>query len=67
MISDEGQQRAANTMREAAELNLRAANLISDSIHQLTGLIGQGYGTNLDQIIEQLKIYNERRNSSDHD
>jgi hypothetical protein len=55
MISDEGQFRAACEMVNAAQQNLRAANLFSESVQQLGFLLGQGYGKNLEILIEELK------------
>lgn len=55
MNSDEGQQRAANTSWSAAEMNLRAANMFQESVYKLETLLGQGYGSNLDKLIELLE------------
>lgn len=34
---------------------MRAANMIQDATHRLELLFGQGYGTNLDRLIEALE------------
>ena len=54
-MNSEEMMRAACIMREAAETNLRAANMVNDSVNQLQVLIGQGYGNNMDLLIEQLQ------------
>ena len=54
MISDEGQNRAAYTMLEASQNNLRAANIIDDAVNRLTPLLGEGYGNQIGQLIETL-------------
>ncbi len=60
MISDEGQRSAAYTMQSAAELNMRAANEFSESVRQLQLLLGQGYGTNIDALIDALREFNQK-------
>ena len=39
----------------AASEMMRAANIIDDATHRLTQLFGQGYGSNLDRLIEALE------------
>lgn len=58
MITDEGQQRAANTMHEAAEMHLRAANTFSESVRTLEVLLGEGYGNNISRLVEELQKLN---------
>lgn len=55
MNTDEGQMNAAVIIRDAAENNLRAANIFADAVRELTMLIGSGYGNNVEQIIELLR------------
>lgn len=61
MISDEGQKSAAYTMSSAAELNMRAANIMSESVHTLQILLGEGYGNNIEQLIAELRRFNDNK------
>ncbi len=46
---------ASIRMASAASEMLRAANMIEDATLRLERLFGQGYGTNLDRLIEALE------------
>ena len=61
MISDEGQRQAASTMRDAAEMNLRAADMIQQAVFTLQTLIGEGYGNAVSRLVQQLETQEERR------
>lgn len=52
-------QSAGYVMRDAASDMQRAANTIEDCTTRLERLFGQGYGTNLDRLIEALEKQNE--------
>lgn len=58
MLSDEGMRSAACDMSRASSEMLRAANMISESVNTLQVLMGQGYGNNLEQLLEELKKLN---------
>lgn len=45
---------ASYKMQNASSEMLRAANMIEDATQRLERLFGQGYGTNLDLLIEAL-------------
>lgn len=42
-------------MRDAAQCNRLAAETFREAVYQLNVLIGQGYGNNLEQLLEVLK------------
>ena len=46
---------ASCKMSNAASEMMRAANMVQDATHRLELLFGQGYGTNLDRLIEALE------------
>jgi hypothetical protein len=55
MISDEGQMNAARVMRDAAEMNQRAANDIAESVRQMQMLFDAGYGGTAPRLLEELE------------
>lgn len=57
-INTEAMIIAANIMDNAADSMLRAASQMDDCVHRLTLLLGQGYGSNLEIMIEQLEKLN---------
>ncbi len=54
-IDTEGMQTAARRMNEAADNFTRAADRMEESVNRLTMLLGQGYGNNLEKIIQLLE------------
>lgn len=48
--------RAGYNMQSAANDMLRAANAIEECTRKLEMLFGQGYGSNLDRLIEALEL-----------
>lgn len=59
LYGSEDVSRAGFNMQSAASDMLRAANTIEECTRRLEMLFGQGYGSNLDLIIEALK--NDRK------
>lgn len=57
-INTEQMQRAACTFDNAVDQMQRVSGSIENSVHCLTQLFGQGYGTNIDKLIEQLEELN---------
>lgn len=55
MISDEGQLRAAYTMRDAAQEMSMAADRLETVLHQIKVLTEDGYGNNVTVLIELLR------------
>jgi len=55
LLTDEGLREAAGAMRDAAQCNRLAAETFREAVYQLNVLIGQGYGNNLEQLLEVLK------------
>ena len=55
LYGSEDVARAASDMLRAANDMLRAANTIEECTRRLEMLFGQGYGTNLDRLIEALE------------
>ncbi len=47
--------RAGHNISHAADDMLRSANIMSDCVMKLEQLFGQGYGSNLDRLIEALE------------
>ncbi len=45
---------ASASIRNSADTMLRAANMMEDCTRRLEFLFGQGYGSNLDKLIEEL-------------
>jgi len=57
-INTEQMQRAACTFDNAIDQMQRTVGTMENSVHQLNQLFGQGYGTNIDKLIEQLEELN---------
>jgi hypothetical protein len=61
MTSDEGMMCAARVMRDAAELNQRAADRIEEAVRQMQILFDAGYGGTAPRLLEEL----EKANATD--
>lgn len=55
LYGSESVERAGYCMVNASENMIRAANTIEDCTRRLELLFGQGYGSNLDRLIEALE------------
>ncbi len=55
MVNTEEMRRAASSMSEASDEMRRTANSFSDSVDRLERLFGQGYGSNIDRLIEAIE------------
>ena len=55
---------AGHNIQAAATDMLRAANTIEECTRRLETLFGQGYGSNLDRLIEALESTNKNRLSN---
>jgi len=55
LVGADSVQSAGYTMRDAASDMQRAASTIEDCTQRLERLFGQGYGSNLDRLIEALE------------
>ena len=55
LYGSEDVSRAGHTMQSAANDMLHAANTIEECTRRLEMLFGQGYGSNLDKLIEALE------------
>lgn len=53
-VNTEQMERAANTFDSAVDGLKRLIGQFDDTVHCLTPLIGQGYGNNLEQLIQLL-------------
>lgn len=63
MISDEGQIKAAVMMRDAAEANQRAAEIMQAAAHRMSLLLDNGYGGNgllLLEALQKLELREEK-------
>ena len=58
MTSDEGMMNAARMMRDAAELNQRAADRIEEAVRQMQVLFDAGYGGTAPRLLEELEKAN---------
>ncbi len=58
-INTEQMQRAAGTFDSAVEQLQRVVNQLDQTVWQLLPLLGQGYGNNLERLIEQLEEFNK--------
>ena len=58
MTSDEGMMNAARVMRDAAELNQRAADRIEEAVRQMQMLFDAGYGGTASRLLEELEKAN---------
>lgn len=54
MTSDEGMMNAARVMRDAAELNQRAADRIEEAVWQMQILFDAGRGGTAPRLLEEL-------------
>ena len=54
LYGSEDVSRAGHSMQSAANDMLRAANTMVDCVNRLEILFGQGYGSNLEKLIEAL-------------
>lgn len=57
-INTEQMQRAACTFDNAVDQMQRVVGTMEENVHRLNLLFGQGYGTNVDKLIEQLEELN---------
>jgi len=57
LYGSEDVSRAGHNMQSAASDMLRAANTMEDCTRRLEMLFGQGYGTNLDRLIEAFESF----------
>lgn len=55
MNTDEGQMHAALVMREAADMNQRAADRIEEAVRQMNMIFDAGYGGVAPRLLEKLE------------
>lgn len=57
-INTEQMQRAACTFDNAVDQMQRVVGTMEENVYRLNQLFGEGYGTNIDKLIEQLEELN---------
>lgn len=58
-INTEEMRRAAGTFDNAIEDFRRIVGTFDEAVHRLVPLLGQGYGSNIDRLIEALENHTE--------
>jgi hypothetical protein len=61
VTSDEGMLCAARIMRDAADMNNRAADRIEEAVRQMQILFYAGYGGTAPRLLEELEKANEAK------